>query len=129
MIYGLPRAGVTVHATAGTWSPKPDVYRYEWRLDGELIHGALHQIADDDLNAQVSNLRDIPLLARIGGFNSAGAQQHADLGALHVLRFASEIAQHRQAELSGAEDEDVLGRSVRIGSIHRVDHCKEVAPV
>jgi hypothetical protein len=40
MIYGLPRVGVTVHATAGTWSPRPDSHRYEWRLDGELIPGA-----------------------------------------------------------------------------------------
>lgn len=40
MIYGLARAGVTVHATHGTWLPRPDAYRYEWRLNGEPINGA-----------------------------------------------------------------------------------------
>ena len=39
-IYGLAKAGATVHATHGTWSPRPDAYRYEWRLNGELINGA-----------------------------------------------------------------------------------------
>ncbi|WP_143467203.1 right-handed parallel beta-helix repeat-containing protein [Lentzea kentuckyensis] len=40
VIYGLPRAGLTVHATSGIWSPRPDAHRYEWRLNGEVIPGA-----------------------------------------------------------------------------------------
>ena len=32
--------GATVRATAGSWSPKPDAYRYEWRLNGKLVRGA-----------------------------------------------------------------------------------------
>lgn len=27
-------------AAAGTWSPKADSYRYEWRVNGVLVRGA-----------------------------------------------------------------------------------------
>jgi hypothetical protein len=39
-IKGTPKVGRKVTARVGTWSPKPDSYRYEWRLDGVLIRGA-----------------------------------------------------------------------------------------
>ncbi|WP_306205041.1 hypothetical protein [Actinoplanes sp. RD1] len=39
-ITGTPRAGRTVTATAGTWSPKVTSYAYEWRLNGTLVKGA-----------------------------------------------------------------------------------------
>jgi len=29
-----------VYATPGLWWPQADRYRYEWRLDGVVIHGA-----------------------------------------------------------------------------------------
>jgi hypothetical protein len=40
MIYGIAKAGFTVRATSGAWSPRPDTHRYEWRLDGDLVQGA-----------------------------------------------------------------------------------------
>jgi hypothetical protein len=39
-ISGKAKVGRTVRATAGSWSPKADSYRYEWRLNGKLIRGA-----------------------------------------------------------------------------------------
>jgi hypothetical protein len=39
-ISGTAKVGATVRAIPGTWSPKPDAYRYEWRLNGKLIGGA-----------------------------------------------------------------------------------------
>ncbi len=39
-IIGTPKVGRTVRVAAGTWSPKADSYRYEWRLNGKLIRGA-----------------------------------------------------------------------------------------
>jgi hypothetical protein len=36
-ITGTARAGNTVQATAGTWKPAVDSYRYQWRLDGKLL--------------------------------------------------------------------------------------------
>ncbi|MEV6341822.1 hypothetical protein [Actinoplanes sp. NPDC051851] len=39
-ITGSVRAGKTVKVSAGTWSPKADSYRYEWRLNGKVIKGA-----------------------------------------------------------------------------------------
>jgi hypothetical protein len=29
-----------VKVSAGTWSPKADSYRYEWRLGGKVVKGA-----------------------------------------------------------------------------------------
>jgi hypothetical protein len=40
VIRGSVKVGATVRATAGSWSPKPDAYRYEWRLNGKLLRGA-----------------------------------------------------------------------------------------
>jgi hypothetical protein len=40
VIRGTAKVGATVRATTGNWSPKPDAYRYEWRLNGKLIRGA-----------------------------------------------------------------------------------------
>ena len=37
---GTAKAGKTLTANAGTWSPKADSYRYEWRLNGKVIKGA-----------------------------------------------------------------------------------------
>jgi hypothetical protein len=39
-IRGTAKVGRTVTASAGTWSPKPNSYRYEWRIDGEVVEGA-----------------------------------------------------------------------------------------
>jgi uncharacterized protein DUF11 len=39
-ITGTAKVGRTVRAAAGTWSPKANSYRYEWRLNGKLIRGA-----------------------------------------------------------------------------------------
>ncbi|WP_203785159.1 hypothetical protein [Paractinoplanes rishiriensis] len=37
---GTPKAGRKLTAAVGTWSPKVDAYRYEWRLNGKLVKGA-----------------------------------------------------------------------------------------
>lgn len=39
-ITGTAKAGRKVSAAAGTWSPRVDAYRYEWRLNGKVIRGA-----------------------------------------------------------------------------------------
>ncbi|BBH65593.1 hypothetical protein ACTI_22780 [Actinoplanes sp. OR16] len=39
-ISGTPKAGRKLTASAGTWSPTADSYRYEWRLNGKVIKGA-----------------------------------------------------------------------------------------
>jgi hypothetical protein len=39
-VTGKAKVGRTVRASAGSWSPKADSYRYEWRLNGKLIRGA-----------------------------------------------------------------------------------------
>ncbi len=39
-ISGTPKVGRKVKALVGTWSPKADSYKYEWRLNGKLIKGA-----------------------------------------------------------------------------------------
>jgi hypothetical protein len=39
-ITGTVRAGRTVRASVGAWSPKAGAYRYEWRLNGKVIKGA-----------------------------------------------------------------------------------------
>jgi hypothetical protein len=39
-ITGTVKVGRTVRAAAGTWSPKANSYRYEWRLNGKVIRGA-----------------------------------------------------------------------------------------
>jgi hypothetical protein len=39
-ITGTAKVGRTVRAAVGTWSPKANSYRYEWRLNGKLIRGA-----------------------------------------------------------------------------------------
>ncbi len=39
-ITGTAKVGRTVRAVAGTWSPKADSYRYEWRLNGKAVRGA-----------------------------------------------------------------------------------------
>jgi hypothetical protein len=39
-IRGTAKVGRTVTASAGTWSPKPDAYRYEWRIGGKVVKGA-----------------------------------------------------------------------------------------
>ena len=39
-ITGTAKVGRTVRVSAGSWSPKADSYRYEWRLNGKLIKGA-----------------------------------------------------------------------------------------
>ncbi|MBO3739603.1 hypothetical protein [Actinoplanes flavus] len=36
-INGTVKAGRTVKATVGAWSPKPTSYRYEWRVNGKLV--------------------------------------------------------------------------------------------
>lgn len=36
-ITGTAKVGRTVRASPGTWSPKADSYRYEWRLNGKVI--------------------------------------------------------------------------------------------
>jgi hypothetical protein len=38
-VTGTAKVGRTVRAAAGSWSPKVDGYRYEWRLNGKLIRG------------------------------------------------------------------------------------------
>lgn len=38
-IRGTAKVGATVRAAAGGWTPRPDAYRYEWRLNGKLIRG------------------------------------------------------------------------------------------
>jgi hypothetical protein len=39
-ITGTAKVGRTVKVSAGTWSPKADSYRYEWRLGGKVVKGA-----------------------------------------------------------------------------------------
>jgi hypothetical protein len=39
-IRGTAKVGRTVTASTGTWSPKPDSYRYEWRIGGKVVKGA-----------------------------------------------------------------------------------------
>jgi hypothetical protein len=39
-ITGTAKVGRTVSVNAGTWTPKADSYRYEWRLNGKVIRGA-----------------------------------------------------------------------------------------
>jgi len=39
-ITGTAKVGRTVRVSAGTWSPRANSYRYEWRLNGKLIKGA-----------------------------------------------------------------------------------------
>ncbi|WP_145830771.1 hypothetical protein [Actinoplanes teichomyceticus] len=36
-ISGTVRAGRKVKVAVGTWTPRPDTYRYEWRVDGKLV--------------------------------------------------------------------------------------------
>lgn len=36
-ITGTIKAGRKVKVSAGTWSPRPDSYRYEWRVNGKLV--------------------------------------------------------------------------------------------
>jgi hypothetical protein len=40
-IRGTAKVGRTVTATTGTWSPKPDAYRYEWRINGAVVQGTV----------------------------------------------------------------------------------------
>lgn len=39
-VTGTAKVGRTVRAAAGTWSPKADSYRYEWRLNGAVVRRA-----------------------------------------------------------------------------------------
>lgn len=39
-VSGTPKAGRTVTAAVGTWSPAATSYRYEWRLNGKAVKGA-----------------------------------------------------------------------------------------
>jgi hypothetical protein len=39
-ITGTVRKGRTVKVSLGSWTPKPEAYRYEWRLNGKAIRGA-----------------------------------------------------------------------------------------
>ena len=39
-ITGTAKVGKKVKAAAGTWSPKADSYRYEWRVNGVLVRAA-----------------------------------------------------------------------------------------
>ncbi len=39
-ITGTAKVGKTIKAAVGTWSPKADSYRYEWRLNGTVVQGA-----------------------------------------------------------------------------------------
>jgi hypothetical protein len=39
-ITGTAKVGRKVRAAVGTWSPKADSYRYEWRVNGKVIRGA-----------------------------------------------------------------------------------------
>ncbi|GAA3336889.1 hypothetical protein GCM10020358_11170 [Amorphoplanes nipponensis] len=39
-ITGTAKVGRTVKVSAGTWSPRADSYRYEWRLNGKVVKGA-----------------------------------------------------------------------------------------
>ncbi|MFI7596365.1 hypothetical protein [Actinoplanes sp. NPDC049681] len=39
-ITGTAKVGKTVKAAPGTWSPKADSYRYQWRLNGTVVQGA-----------------------------------------------------------------------------------------
>ena len=36
-ITGTVKVGRTVKVSVGTWSPRPDAYRYEWRVNGKLV--------------------------------------------------------------------------------------------
>jgi hypothetical protein len=39
-ITGTAKSGRKLTAAVGTWSPRVDSYRYEWRVNGKLIKGA-----------------------------------------------------------------------------------------
>ncbi|WP_433827957.1 hypothetical protein ACQP2E_00690 [Actinoplanes sp. CA-015351] len=39
-ITGTPKVGKKLTANVGTWSPKVDSYRYQWRVNGKVIKGA-----------------------------------------------------------------------------------------
>jgi hypothetical protein len=58
-VEGEPRYDRIIAATAGTWSPKPAIVRYQWLRDGEPIKGARakrYRIGVPDVGARISVL-------------------------------------------------------------------------
>ncbi|MGX7681736.1 lamin tail domain-containing protein [Jatrophihabitans sp. DSM 45814] len=71
-ISGTPAVGAKLTASAGTWTPTPDSFTYQWLRDGVAIDGATqstYDVALDDGNHLVS----VAVTASKAGFGSATA--------------------------------------------------------
>ncbi|XVV12642.1 hypothetical protein ACQP2X_49025 [Actinoplanes sp. CA-131856] len=72
VVTGTAKVGRTVRAATGSWSPKPDAYRYEWRLNGKLISGATS--ATLKLTAFMKNKKlTVTVVARKTGYTDGRA--------------------------------------------------------
>ncbi|WP_436525409.1 hypothetical protein [Actinoplanes sp. HUAS TT8] len=66
-IAGTVKAGKTVRVSAGTWSPRVDSYRYEWRLNGKVIRGATRSTLK--LTSSMRNKKlTVTVIARKAGY-------------------------------------------------------------
>lgn len=75
-ITGTVQVGRTVRAAAGTWSPKADSYRYEWRLNGKLIRGVTG--ATLKLTSSMRNKKlTVTVIARKTGYADGNATSAA----------------------------------------------------
>jgi hypothetical protein len=43
VIRGAGKVGRTVTVVVPRWTPQPDAYRFEWRLNGVVVRGATRQ--------------------------------------------------------------------------------------
>jgi hypothetical protein len=75
-ITGTAKAGRTVHAAVGSWSAKPDSYRYEWLLNGKVIHGATRSSLK--LTSAMRNKKiTVVVIARKNGYADGTAKSAA----------------------------------------------------
>ena len=75
-ITGTAKVGRTVKVSAGTWSPKADSYRYEWRLGGKLIRGATKSSLK--LTSSMRNKKiTVTVIARKTGYTDGKATSKA----------------------------------------------------
>jgi hypothetical protein len=71
-ITGTAKVGRTVKVAAGSWTPRPDSYRYEWRLNGVLIRGATGSSLK--LTSSMRNKKlTVTVIARKTGFTDGNA--------------------------------------------------------
>ncbi|MEU8610408.1 hypothetical protein AB0C29_20715 [Actinoplanes sp. NPDC048791] len=75
-VTGTAKVGRTVKVSAGTWSPKADSYRYEWRLGGKLIRGATKSSLK--LTSSMRNKKvTVTVIARKTGYTDGKATSKA----------------------------------------------------